>query len=621
MPVKLGRRRVAQRALGQMHSVGAAQRGRERLGGRKQAEDGGQQTAGQQREVQRAEGQAAAGGGTGGGRRIIGTTCIKLVECCDDSVKRFAHAAIEEHLKKCLVEFTEERVWDSVRGLEAAWRGENLNLASARHDQRARSGRESGWKMQLGVEEAAAQGERAQEFESESAGARMERKKPARDAKGSRWEGERQIAQRVGSSLRHGVTVKVARVNQEVWTQGGDPEKVRWKNLPSRWAPMRKYRMYLSSIRKTGLASGICEYERNRKTRGSVTRKLGAREEAVHWRHAHGGALGSLVADAMVVWGKGRNNAPDNSMVDLEIFLVPFKVCTTGTTDKFGPQIEVVSEKDNTSNNQVQSNQINIVTIKLISYQINILSKFCDRLEYHLTTAIKLRCYQINMLPKDLAEFQATQYLCTTWYLGTTTTGLSTIIPQLPGIEKTWQNSGPPNTAVPHTIIPQLPGTEKTWQNSGPPNTAVPHTIIPQLPGTEKTWQNSGPPNTAVPHCQELKRLSRIPGHPIPLYHKFQATQYRCTTVITSGIWVPQLPEIGPVSTTVPQILQVVFQYHNYWKLKDLAKFMALNTAVPQILLVVVYNHSCLKINNLAEFMALNTAVPQILPVVVYYHS
>ncbi|KAJ7210072.1 hypothetical protein GGX14DRAFT_394870 [Mycena pura] len=242
------------------------------------------------------------------------------------------------------------------------------------------------------------------------------------------------------------------------------------------------------------------------------------------------------------------------------------------------------------------NNQINIVTIKLTSYQINIVSKFCDRLEYHLTTAIKLRCTIIPQLPKDLAEFQATQYLCTTWYLGTTTTGLSTIIPQLPGIEKTWQNSGPPNTAVPHTIIPQLPGTEKTWQNSRPPN-------------------------TAVPHCQGLKRLGRIPGHPIRLYHKFQATQYRCTTVITSGIWVPQLPEIGPVSTTVPQILQVVFQYHNYWKLKDLAKFMALNTAVPQILLVVVYNHSCLKINNLAEFMALNTAVPQILPVVVYYHS
>ncbi|KAJ7196226.1 hypothetical protein GGX14DRAFT_403427 [Mycena pura] len=49
--------------------VGVTQRARERLGGRKQVVDGGQQTAGQQREVQRAEGQAAAGGGTGGGRR------------------------------------------------------------------------------------------------------------------------------------------------------------------------------------------------------------------------------------------------------------------------------------------------------------------------------------------------------------------------------------------------------------------------------------------------------------------------------------------------------------------------------------------------------------------------
>ncbi|KAJ7191875.1 hypothetical protein GGX14DRAFT_596836 [Mycena pura] len=229
--------------------------------------------------------------------------------------------------------------------------------------------------------------------------------------------------------------------------------------------------------------------------------------------------------------------------------LVPFKACTTGTTDKFGPQIEVVSEKDNTSNNQVQSNQINIVAIKLTSYQIEMVSKFCEPFEYHLTTAIKLTCTIIPQLPKDLAEFQATQYLCTTWYLGTTTTGLSTIIPQLPGIEKTWQNSGPPNTAVPHTIIPQLPGTEKTWQNSGPPSTAVPHTIIPQLPGTEKTWQNSGPPNTAVPHCQELKRLGRIPGHPIPLYHRIEKT------------W----QNSGPPNTAVPQLVPVVSGYHNYW--------------------------------------------------------
>ncbi|KAJ7448865.1 hypothetical protein B0H11DRAFT_1928898 [Mycena galericulata] len=50
-----------------------------------------------------------------------------------------------------------------------------------------------------------------------------------------------------------------------------------------------------------------------------------------------------------------------------------FKGCTTSTTDKFGPHIEVVSEKDNTSKNQVQRS-INLY----------------DQFGYHLTTATKL---------------------------------------------------------------------------------------------------------------------------------------------------------------------------------------------------------------------------------------
>ncbi|KAJ7193138.1 hypothetical protein GGX14DRAFT_405751 [Mycena pura] len=91
MPVKLGRRRVAQRALGQMHSVGAgaAQRARERLGGRKQAADGGQQTAGQQREVQRAEG-GGGGDGTGGRRARSGRRVARWDEAGGGG-RRLAH--------------------------------------------------------------------------------------------------------------------------------------------------------------------------------------------------------------------------------------------------------------------------------------------------------------------------------------------------------------------------------------------------------------------------------------------------------------------------------------------------------------------------------------------------
>ncbi|KAJ7202344.1 hypothetical protein GGX14DRAFT_544525 [Mycena pura] len=179
----------------------------------------------------------------------------------------------------------------------------------------------------------------------------------------------------------------------------------------------------------------------------------------------------------------------------------------------------------------LRRNQINIVTIKLTSYQIEMVSKFCEPFEYHLTTAIKLTCTIIPQLPKDLAEFQATQYLCTTyqWYLGTTITGLSTIIPQLPGIEKTWQNCQPPNTAVPHCQglkrLGRIPATQygcTTWY-LGTTITGL-STIIPQLPGIEKTWQNSGPPNTIVPQLLPVAsgyHNYRKLGPSAPLYHRY----------------------------------------------------------------------------------------------------
>ncbi|KAJ7196073.1 hypothetical protein GGX14DRAFT_403555 [Mycena pura] len=224
------------------------------------------------------------------------------------------------------------------------------------------------------------------------------------------------------------------------------------------------------------------------------------------------GLPGQLTADinAGAVQSKRRMGGI-KARISLGLHLVvPFKRCTTGTTDKFGPtlkyyQIEMVSKFCDWFEYHLTT------AIKLRCYQIEVVSKFCDLFEYHLTTAIKLRCCwrlkRLSRIPGHPIPLYHSWYQ---WYLGTTITGLSTIIPQLPGIEKTYKNSGPPNTAVPQLV-----------------------------------------------------------------YHKFQATQYRCTTVITSGIWVPQLPEIEPVSAAVPQILQVVFQYHNYWKLKDLAKFMA----------------------------------------------
>ncbi|KAJ7192106.1 hypothetical protein GGX14DRAFT_406653 [Mycena pura] len=83
--------RSGNRALGQMHSVGAAQRARERLGGRKQAADSGQQTAGQQWEVQRAQGQAAAGGGTGGGRQARSGRRVARWDEAGGGGRRLAH--------------------------------------------------------------------------------------------------------------------------------------------------------------------------------------------------------------------------------------------------------------------------------------------------------------------------------------------------------------------------------------------------------------------------------------------------------------------------------------------------------------------------------------------------